>query len=88
MDAYRALIHENISYGDLIRDHPYDADLIDGYVELMVEVCCTTNQISVADVLMDQCSVSIHPIHPGPDAPLTAARRWRGGRGMYPVALA
>ena len=24
----------------LIRDHPYDADLIDGYVDLMVEVCC------------------------------------------------
>ena len=41
MDAYRALIHENISYGDLLRGHPYDADLIDGYVELMVEVCCT-----------------------------------------------
>ena len=41
MDAYRALIHENISYGELLRDHPYDADLIDGYVELMVEVCCT-----------------------------------------------
>ena len=41
MDAYRALIHENISYGDLIRDHPYDADLIDGYVDLIVEVCCT-----------------------------------------------
>lgn len=41
MDAYRAMIHENISYGDLIRDHPYDADLIDGYVDLMVEVCCT-----------------------------------------------
>ena len=44
MDAYRALIHENISYGDLIRDHPYDADLIDGYVELMVEVCCTQRE--------------------------------------------
>lgn len=41
MDAYRALIHENISYGELLREHPYDADLIDGYVELMVEVCCT-----------------------------------------------
>lgn len=41
MDTYRALIHENISYEDLLRDHPYDADLIDGYVELMVEVCCT-----------------------------------------------
>lgn len=44
MDAYRALLHENISYGDLIRDHPYDADLIDGYVELMVEVCCTQRE--------------------------------------------
>jgi len=44
MDAYRALIHENISYGDLLRDHPYDADLIDGYVELMVEVCCTQRE--------------------------------------------
>lgn len=44
MDAYRALIHENISYGALIRDHPYDADLIDGYVELMVEVCCTQRE--------------------------------------------
>ena len=41
MDAYRALIHENIGYGELLREHPYDADLIDGYVELMVEVCCT-----------------------------------------------
>ena len=41
MDAYRVLIHENISYGDLLRGHPYDADLIDGYVDLMVEVCCT-----------------------------------------------
>ncbi len=44
MDAYRALIHENIDYGDLLRDHPYDADLIDGYVELMVEVCCTQRE--------------------------------------------
>ena len=44
MDAYRALIRENISYRDLIRDHPYTADLIDGYVELMVEVCCTQRE--------------------------------------------
>ena len=41
MGAYRALIHENISYSDLIRDRPYDVDLIDGYVELMVEICCS-----------------------------------------------
>ena len=44
MDAYRALIHENISYGELLREHPYDADLIDGYVELIVEVCCTRRE--------------------------------------------
>lgn len=41
MDAYRALIHENIDYDGLLRERPYDADLIDGYVELMAEVCCT-----------------------------------------------
>lgn len=41
MDACRALICENIDYGGLLRDYPYDADLIDGYVELMAEVCCT-----------------------------------------------
>jgi len=44
MDAYRALIHENISYGELLQAHPFDADLIDGYVELMVEVCCTQRE--------------------------------------------
>lgn len=44
MDAYRALIHENIGYSELLQDHPYDADLIDGYVELMVEVCCTQRE--------------------------------------------
>lgn len=44
MDAYRALIRENISYGDLIREHPYTTDLIDGYVELMAEVCCTQRE--------------------------------------------
>ena len=44
MDAYRSLIHENISYGELLRDHPYDTELIDGYVELMVEVCCTRRE--------------------------------------------
>lgn len=44
MDTYRTLIHENISYSELLRDRPYDADLIDGYVELMVEVCCTQRE--------------------------------------------
>ena len=34
MDAYRALICENIDYGGLLREHPYDQDIIDGYVAL------------------------------------------------------
>lgn len=44
MDAYRALIRENIGYSELLQKHPYEADLIDGYVELMVEVCCTRRE--------------------------------------------
>ena len=44
MDACRALIHEHIGYGDLLREHPFDSDLIDGYVELMVEVCCSSRE--------------------------------------------
>ena len=44
MDAYRALIHENICYGELLQDHPYDADLIDGYVELMAETCASRRE--------------------------------------------
>lgn len=41
MEWYRALIRENISYDLLLSECPSDRDLIDGYVELMVEVCCT-----------------------------------------------
>lgn len=41
MDSCRSLLRANISYGDLLRERPYDADLIDGYVELMVEACCS-----------------------------------------------
>ncbi len=41
MDAYRALICQNIDYDLLLQEHPYEQDLIDGYVELMVEVCCS-----------------------------------------------
>ena len=44
MDAYRALIHENIGYSELLLEHPYDAELIGGYVELMVEVCCARRE--------------------------------------------
>lgn len=41
MDAYRALIRQNIDYDLLLQEYPYEQDLIDGYVELMVEVCCS-----------------------------------------------
>lgn len=42
MDDYRELIRENIDYRDFVREHPWDRETIDGYVELMVEACCTT----------------------------------------------
>lgn len=42
MDDCWELIRENIDYADLLRENPWDAETIDGYVELMVEACCTT----------------------------------------------
>jgi len=44
MEAYRALIREIIDYGLLLEDRPCDADIIDGYVELMVEICSGTQE--------------------------------------------
>lgn len=41
MDSYRTLVQRNIDYDILLQDHPYEQDTIDGYVELMLEVCCT-----------------------------------------------
>ncbi len=41
MDAYRGLIRENISYDNLVREHPYDAAQLDEMVELMVETVCS-----------------------------------------------
>ena len=41
MDRYRELIQENIDFDLLLTEHPYDADTLEGYVELMVEVCCS-----------------------------------------------
>ncbi len=44
MERYRELIRENIDY-DLLRDeHPSEVELLDGYVELMVEVCCSQRE--------------------------------------------
>lgn len=44
MDDYRELIRENIDYRDLLHDNPWGRETIDGYVELMVEACCTTQE--------------------------------------------
>ena len=41
MDTYRDIIRENIDYDGLVLDSPCDSELIDGYVELMVEICCS-----------------------------------------------
>ncbi|MCM1064697.1 MAG: replication initiator protein A [Eubacterium sp.] len=42
--AYRALIRENISYGILLERYPYDRERIDGFVELMAEICCSSRR--------------------------------------------
>lgn len=42
IDSYRELIKENISYELLLQENPYEDELIDGYVELMVDVCCSS----------------------------------------------
>lgn len=37
----REIIKENIDYDLLLLEHPYERELIDGYVELIVEACCS-----------------------------------------------
>ena len=44
MDAYRRVIRKNISYDALILNHPHQRESIDGFVELMTEVCCSTRE--------------------------------------------
>ena len=41
MDRYREQIKENIDFDLLLQEHPYDEETLDGYVELMVEICCS-----------------------------------------------
>ncbi len=41
MDRYRKLIKENIDCDLFLTEHPYDEETLEGYVELMVEVCCS-----------------------------------------------
>ncbi len=44
MDSYRELVKENISYDLLLAEHPLDADLLEGYLDLIVEVCCSRQE--------------------------------------------
>jgi len=41
MDRYRELIKENIDFDLLVDAHPSDEETLEGYVEMMVEVCCS-----------------------------------------------
>ena len=44
MQWIREEIRKNIDYEGLVWDYPCDNDIIDGYVELMVEAACSTKQ--------------------------------------------
>lgn len=44
LDAYRALIRENIRYEDFVRETPCDAAQLDEMVELMVETICSPKE--------------------------------------------
>ncbi|NBJ74207.1 replication initiator A domain-containing protein, partial [Neglecta sp. X4] len=44
MESCRELILENIDYDILLERNPWDKDLLDGYVELMLEICCSTRE--------------------------------------------
>ncbi len=41
MDTYRQIIQKNIEYDYLLKQNPFCREQLDGYVELMVEVCCS-----------------------------------------------
>ena len=40
----REEIRENIDYEGLVRDHPCDSGIFDGYIELMTEAACSTKE--------------------------------------------
>ena len=44
MDGYREQIKENIGYDLLLQEHPYDAEEINGYVELIAETCASRRE--------------------------------------------
>ena len=47
MDRCREEIKANIDYDFLLQEHSADLDIIDGYVELMVEACCTSKDFLI-----------------------------------------
>ena len=44
LDSYRELIRENIDYDILLQRSPYDRERLDGFVELIAEVCCSSRE--------------------------------------------
>lgn len=46
METYREIIEENIDCRALLREYPYDGDVLNGLVEMMVEVCCTRREFT------------------------------------------
>ncbi len=44
MEAYRSLIKENIDYDIFVQDEPYNRERLDGFVELMAEVCSNRHE--------------------------------------------
>ena len=42
--AYREILRENIDYDILVKRCPHDRDRLDGFVELMAEVCCSSRE--------------------------------------------
>lgn len=41
MERYTERIRENIDYDQLLEDYPLKEEILNGYVELMAEACCT-----------------------------------------------
>ena len=43
-NAYREILRENIDYDILVERSPHDRERLDGFVELMAEVCCSRRE--------------------------------------------
>jgi len=44
MDFYRELVSKNIEYDVLLSEYPLDGEILDGYVELIAEICCSKRE--------------------------------------------